>query len=122
ERLRHDHLQRRPREVILERAAVEREAARPGNDPHARNRLLTTSGRANGLSECCHQRLSSLGSYGLGLWDTCGCSGPSYTFSFFPMARPSRLCGSIPFTARSTASDGRSASSLSYPTRVSPPG
>src|SRR5438270_13230146 len=122
QRFGHDHLERRPGEVIFERAAVQREAARPRDDPHARNGLLATSGRANGLTQCCHQRLSSLVSYDLGLWDSCGCSGPSYTFSFFAIARPSLLCGSIPFTARSTASDGLSSSSLSYPIRVSPPG
>src|SRR5438128_8770236 len=120
--LRDDHLQRRPREIVLQRAAVQREAARSGDDPHTRHGLLATSGRANGFSQCCHQRLSSLASYGFGSCDACGCSGPSYTFSFLAIARPSRLCGSMPFTARSTASDGLSSSSLSYPTRVRPPG
>src|SRR5579864_818690 len=91
QRLRHDHLQRRPREVVLERATVQCEATRSRDDPHARNGFLATSGRANGLTECCHQRLSSLGSYGFGPCDACGCSGPSYTFSFLPIARPSLL-------------------------------
>jgi ketopantoate reductase len=59
ERLGHEHLQHRAREVVLERTPVEQEPAGAGGQPHARDRLLTASRRANHLGRTDHPRTTS---------------------------------------------------------------
>src|SRR4029079_2397499 len=61
-------------------------------------------------------------SNGVGAWAWCGCEGPAYTFSLDSIARPRVLCGSIPFTAFSTARSGCFSSRSLYLVARSPPG
>ncbi len=66
-----------------------------------------------------HQLGTSIGS---GFCAACGWSGPEYTFSLRSCARPSRLRGSIPFTASRITSSGRRASISSSVRLRRPPG
>src|SRR5207302_877950 len=68
------------------------------------------AGLGSSFGRPCHGGISPMPS-GAGFCAWCGCSGPSYTASFPNIWRPSRFFGSIPFTAFSTASVGRLASS-----------
>ncbi len=89
---------RRPR-LGTDRGAPSAGAPRP-----ARRGALLLGGRRAAAVLVDHQAWTSIGS---GFCAACGWSGPAYTFSLRSWARPSRLRGSMPLTARRMTSSGR---------------
>src|SRR3989475_1719000 len=69
ERLCDDHAQRFTREVVLERASVDRDAPGAGADPHPGDRRLAPPGPIEPVEHCGHQRTSDLVDAGI----TTGC-------------------------------------------------
>src|SRR5205085_279323 len=55
ERLRDDHAKRRPRQVLFDLTAVDRNAAGAGPDPHARNRALALACCQSLIGRLCHE-------------------------------------------------------------------
>ena len=81
-------------------AALSSEGAPSPGSPGA----PSSSGRVGVAFLVEHQASTSMGS---GCCAACGWSGPAYTFSLRSWARPSRVRGSIPFTASRMTSSGR---------------
>src|SRR5439155_9531597 len=113
-------------EVLDGRAVVDQMLAASGQQPHAGDGLLAATGlrplRQSGFGA--HDALPRRGSgcHGSGCWAACGCSGPAYTLSFFSIARPSLVSGSIPLTARVTTRSGCFARTSLSDVHVAPPG
>src|SRR6266508_3423500 len=116
QRLGHQPAVGRVGELVLERAVIQLERAGPLEQPYPDDGLLAASGAA-GQQGWSSQQVSSYPSClaaasrprssGRGSCAACGWVGPSYTFSSESICRPTRLRGSMPRTAVSTAREGR---------------
>src|SRR4029077_6004614 len=133
QRLLDDHLQHFVREVAVERAAVDLEAARAGPQEHPGRGRLAASGAV--ILNLAHVACLSLDSRarnsvysaaatsklsGCCAW--CGCSPPAYSLSLRICLRPSGPLGSMPHTASSTSLVGRRARRLAAVSDLIPPG
>src|SRR4029450_5618829 len=85
EGLRDHHPQRLAREVFLEGAPVDQDAAASGAEPDAGHGGLAASGsvEASDDGHGAPQRARSRIASGSGFWAACGCSAPLSTLNFF---------------------------------------
>src|SRR5438132_3589404 len=108
ERLLNVRHERRPGEIVTERAPIDAPLARPWRQIHPRDAELPTSDRMPTQlrrDSCAH--LASTATSGVGCCAACGCSGPAYTFSIcFTCWRDNVVFGNIPHTAFSMARSG----------------
>src|SRR5579884_1322353 len=139
ERLRRDVLERRARQVDLQRAPVHGDlaVARCEQDTRDRGLAAPDGGDLVALSQCGLLRLYAVALSGkatrtfsprasmfngFGPLLACGWFGPAYTLSFRYIWRPSALCGSMPLTARSMSRSGNRARTCATLSARSPPG